>query len=127
VFLQDNFTLRRQLVKAPGRGAQDTSRHTYRGAIAQRAVLMQGQITSQRQPGRAAKKGSQTQVDIPVEGADTSGAAPAAEMQQEVPHHMSTQEYMEEAEELLTHPMPETQPEVWLPQTNLPVQWQNSA
>ena len=127
MFLQDSFTLRRQLVKAPGRGALDTNRHTYRGTIAQKAVLMQAQITSQRQPGRAAKKGSQTQVDIPVQATETSGAAPAAEMRQEVPHHMSTQEYMEEAEELLTHPMPETQPEVWLSQTNLLVQWQNAA
>lgn len=97
------------------------------GAIAQSTVLMQEQITSRRQPGRAAKKDSQSQVDIPIQAADTSGAAPAAETQQEGPHHMSTQEYMEEAEELLTHPMPETQPEVWPLQTSLPVRWQMSA
>ena len=75
---------------------------------------MQGEITSRKQPGRGAKKTSER--EIPIQAATAPDAAAAAEAEQGVPPLMSTQDYLEEAEELLAHPLDptdlQTQPEV---------------
>ena len=77
-------------------------------------MMMQGEITSRKQPGRGAKKTSER--EIPIQAATAPDAAAAAEAEQGVPPLMSTQDYLEEAEELLTHPLDptnlQTQPEV---------------
>ena len=85
--------------------------------LAINAVTVQGEITSRKQPGRGAKKASGS--DIPIQAATAPDAAAAAEAEQGVPPHMSTQDYLEEAEELLAHPLDpadlQTQPEVTYP------------
>ena len=77
-------------------------------------VLMQGEITSRKQPGRGAKKTSER--EIPIQAATAPDAAATAEAEQGVPPLMSTHDYLEEAEELLAHPVDptdlQTQPEV---------------
>ena len=77
-------------------------------------MIMQGEITSRKQPGRGAKKTSER--EIPIQAATAPDAAGAAEAEQGVPPLMSTQDYLEEAEELLAHPLDttnlQTQPEV---------------
>ena len=77
-------------------------------------MIMQGEITSRKQPGRGAKKTSER--EIPIQAATAPDAAAAAEAEQGVPPLMSTQDYLEEAEELLAHPLDptdlQTQPEV---------------
>ncbi len=86
---------------------------------------MQEQVTSsshaaRKQPGRAGKRPSQAATDIPIEG----GSGPSVhvsevaqdEAGQNGPPFMSTQDYLEEAEDLLAHPLEpnplDTQPEV---------------
>lgn len=83
-------------------------------------MLVQEQITSsaRKQPARGAKNVTQTETVIPIQGSDaTHGDTETDWAGHDGPHHMSTQDYLEEAEELLTHPLdptqPETHPEVW--------------
>ena len=88
-------------------------------------VYVQEQVTSsshtaRKQPSRAGKKPSQAHADIPIEGGSgpsvrVSEVAPD-EAGQNGPPFMSTQDYLEEAEDLLAHPLEpnplDTQPEV---------------
>ena len=77
-------------------------------------MMMQGEITSRKQPGRGAKKTSEREISI--QAATAPDAAAGAGAEQGVPPLMSTQDYLEEAEELLAHPLDptdlQTQPEV---------------
>ena len=87
---------------------------------------MQEQVTSsshaaRKQPGRGAKKPPQAQADIPIAG-DSGPTVHVSEVAQDQagqngPPFMSTQDYLEEAEELLHHPLEpnplDMQPEVW--------------
>ena len=88
-------------------------------------VYMQEQVTSsshtaRKQPGRASKRSSQNETDIPIEG-DVGPSVHVSEVAQDEagqmgPAFMSTQDYLEEAEDLLNHPLEpnplDTQPEV---------------
>lgn len=76
---------------------------------------------ARKQPGRGAKKPSQAGTDILIEGNGGPSVHVSEVAQDEQGHNgppfMSTQDYLEEAEELLHHPLEpnplDTQPEVW--------------
>ena len=88
-------------------------------------VHMQDQVissshTARKQPGKGSKKSVQNETDIPIEGSGGPSVHVSEVAQDEAgqtgPQFMSTQDYLEEAEDVLNHPLDpnplDTQPEV---------------